>query len=165
MSTYLPKARTEGVLSQETFEDLVLVDQRHNTAHSLNQTAALVYKHADGTRSVDDLVDVLRSHVGDSADADLVELTIQELSRADLLVERPAARPAQGSRRRFLQKVAMMGTLAAVLPVVESIASPTRDDSRSPTRKDDKKKKDGKKDDKKKKKDDDDRRRRRRRRR
>lgn len=146
MSTHLPKARTEGVLSQETFEDLVLVDQRHDTAHSLNQTAALVYQHADGTRSVDDLVDVLRSRVGDSADADLVEMTIQELSRADLL-ERPAVRPAEGSRRRFLQKVALMGTLAAVLPVVESIATPTRDDSRSPVRKEDKKDDTKKKDD------------------
>ncbi len=132
-----PKARSEGILKQRTFEDLVVVDEKLDQAHTLNETAAVVFESADGSRSVEEIVDVLREKVNGEADADLVELTLDHLAGADLLVDRgPRSSDAQRqSRRRFVRKIGVMGALSMMLPVVESIASPTKDSHRSPTKK------------------------------
>ena len=131
-----PIARVDGILRQRTFQDLVVVDEMTDSAHCLNETAAIVFEHADGTRTVDDLADVLREKLDPTADTDLVELALDNLAMASLLEDR-APRESdikRESRRRFVQKIGMLGTLSVLLPVVESIAAPTDSDHRSPTR-------------------------------
>ena len=131
-----PTAKVDGILRQRTFQDLVVIDEGTDSAHCLNETAAIVFEHADGTRSVDDLADVLREKLDPTADRDLVEIALDNLAEASLLEDRaPRASGIKSeSRRRFVQKLGMLGTISVLLPVVESIASPTDNDHRSPTR-------------------------------
>ncbi len=62
-----PRARINDLLTQPTGEDLVVFDQQRNIAHTLNRTAALVFQHANGTRSV-----ALRSEQGFLSDISVI---------------------------------------------------------------------------------------------
>ena len=48
-----PTARRTDIIVQTLGTEVLVYDQRHDAAHSLNAAAALVYEHADGTRSID----------------------------------------------------------------------------------------------------------------
>ena len=52
----LPIARSEGVLVEEVEDELLVYDQRRDSSHRLNRTAAVVWRHCDGTRAVRDFV-------------------------------------------------------------------------------------------------------------
>jgi hypothetical protein len=107
--------------------EVLVYDQRTDSAHRLNPTAAVVWRHLDGSRTISDLVEVLAAEVGDVADEDLVMVTLDELGQADLL-EDHSQREAQEirlSRRRFIRRVGVVGTAAPVLPIVRSIVAPT----------------------------------------
>src|SRR5215510_129721 len=92
-----PKARQEGLLVQEVGDELAVYDRESHRAHRLNQTAAVVWRHCDGQRSVDDLTAVLQKDLSPMADHELVLLALDRLSAAHLL-ETPVVRPAEESR-------------------------------------------------------------------
>ncbi len=122
-----PRRRTSDLLLQHTGDDLVVFDQQRNLSHSLNRTAALVFEHADGTRSIADLVAVLQAELNETADEDLVMMTLAKLRRARLLEEAVADRSAEAlraSRRRFVRKIGLVGSLTLLLPAVETIVAP-----------------------------------------
>jgi hypothetical protein len=108
-------------------DDLVVYDRERDRAHRLNRTAALVWRHADGERSVAELADLLRRELDPHADDDLVWVALDRLRSAHLL-ETPLARSAEAirtSRRQFVRKVGLVGTLALLLPAVTTITAPT----------------------------------------
>lgn len=121
-----PRARTTDLLLQSTGDDLIVFDQQRQLAHTLNRTAALIFKHADGTRAVADLVAVLQAELNEVADEDLVRMALDRLRRADLLehAETRSMDALRASRRRFVRKVGMVGALTLLLPMVETIVAP-----------------------------------------
>ncbi len=121
-----PRRRTSGLLLQQTGEDLVVFDQQRNLSHALNRTAALVFEHADGSRSVDDLVALLQTELNETADEDLVLMTLGKLRRAHLLEEAGprTAEAMRNSRRRFVRKIGLVGSLTLLLPMVETVVAP-----------------------------------------
>lgn len=122
-----PTARKEGLILQEVEEELVVYDTDQHHGHRLNRTAALVWHHCDGQKTVEDLVAMLQQELNPEADTDLVWLTLDRLQSAHLLEESPA-RPTdqtRASRRRFVRKVGLVGVLSLLLPVVETITAPT----------------------------------------
>ncbi len=122
-----PRRRTDGLLLQQTGDDLVVFDQQRNLSHSLNRTAALIFEHADGTKSIADLVAILQAELNETADEDLVLMTLAKLHRAHLLEEAVADRGAEAlraSRRRFVRKIGLVGSLTLLLPAVETIMAP-----------------------------------------
>ncbi len=122
-----PRARTTDLLKQPTGDDLVIFDQHRNIAHTLNRTAALVFEHADGTRDVAGLVSVLQAELNETADEDLVLMTLDKLRRAHLLEDAGprSAETLRASRRRFVRKIGLVGALTLMLPVVETAVAPT----------------------------------------
>ena len=123
----LPLARRDGILTEAVDDELLVYDERRDTAHRLNRTAAIVWRHCDGRRTPGDLVGVLAAEIGDVADEDLVMVTLDDLAESELLDgharrEREATRL---SRRRFIRRVGVVGSAALVLPVVHSIIAPT----------------------------------------
>lgn len=121
------RRRTEHLLIQQTGEDLVVFDQQRHVSHALNRTAALIFQHADGTRSVADLVALLKTELNETADEDLVVMTLAKLHRAHLLEETAQDRSAEAlraSRRRFVRKIGLVGSLTLLLPAVETIVAP-----------------------------------------
>ena len=60
-----PESRKEQLLAQPVGKELVVYDKQTHTAHRLNQTAALVWRLADGRRTTAELARLLH----DAADA------------------------------------------------------------------------------------------------
>jgi hypothetical protein len=129
-----PRARTTGLLIEELEDELLVYDLAADRAHRLNGTAATVFRHADGTRSVAELVDVLTEKVGGIADEDLVLITLDGLVEAGL-VEDYKPRPTKDtrtSRRKFIARAGAIGAAATVLPIVHSIIAPTVAQAQTP---------------------------------
>jgi len=118
-----PQTR-RGLLIRELPDELVVYDSEHHRAHCLNRTAALVFRHADGTRTPAELARAL----GAGADATVVTLALEQLAAAGLLEAAPS--PAEGvpaaagmSRREVARRVGIAA--AILLPAVVSIVAPT----------------------------------------
>ena len=122
-----PRARQAGLTSEAVDDEVMIYDLERDQAHRLNRTAAVTFRHCDGRRTVGELAAVLQREVGPSADENLVWLTLERLSAANLL-EEPVSRSAdelRTSRRLFVRKVGLIGALSLLLPVVTTIAAPT----------------------------------------
>lgn len=122
-----PRAKRDGLLSEQLEDELIVYDQESNRGHCLNRTAALVWRHADGDRTIADLVAILRAGLDPVADEDLVWHAVDRLNAAQLL-EEPQVRSTdemRASRRRFISKVGLLGVATLLLPVVTSVVSPS----------------------------------------
>ncbi|MEE9415820.1 MAG: hypothetical protein V3V01_11085, partial [Acidimicrobiales bacterium] len=121
--------RVLGVLIEATGDEWVAYAPDSNTAHALNQAAGDLYSAIDGTTDIAGLCD--RLNIG----VDIVLLGLHELADANLIsfkgeqqddgvvveLDRPGA-----DRRALLIKLGIGSAAAAALPVVETIAAPTR---------------------------------------
>ena len=117
--TYKPKVRRDELTIREVGQELVLYDARHQCAHRLNKAAAPILQASDGTRTVDQIALLLSQDLDIKERSELVWMTLQDLSQADLLTA--AIIPPGNSdrtRRNLLHKAAMIGL---TLPVVESV--------------------------------------------
>jgi hypothetical protein len=135
MTPSLPLARNDGLLVEEVEDELLVYDQDHDSAHRLNRTAAIVWRHCDGKHDIPDLVAVLSTELGaDLADEDLVRIALDNLAERGLVDGAPQ-RPAEEtrvSRRRFIRRVGTVGVAALALPVVTSLAAPSPAAAQSP---------------------------------
>lgn len=129
-----PRARTTELLIEELEDELLVYDLAADRAHRLNGTAATVFRHADGQRTVDDLVDVLAGEVGVLADEELVLITLDGLVEAGLVedYEPRSTKDMRSSRRKFIARAGAVGAAATALPVVHSIVAPTVAQAQSP---------------------------------
>jgi hypothetical protein len=120
-----PQSRRSGLLIRELPEELVVYDQQRHRAHCLNRTAAAVFRHADGTRTLAELARLLDPAAPSPAVEGVVTLALARLAEADLL-EGPAAEPPSGeglTRREVARRVGIAA--AILLPAVATIVAPT----------------------------------------
>jgi len=124
-----PRARTDGLVVRDFPGEIVVYDLGSHRAHWLNRTAAFVFRHADGRRTVADLAVALAEDAGATADEPVVHLTLDRLAEAGLLASKPvqessgALSPAEASRRGAIRRVALGAV--ALLPIVTSLLVPT----------------------------------------
>lgn len=118
-----PASRTDGLVVTELMGEVLVYDLERHRAHCLNAAAAVVFKHCDGTRSVDELASLLQRELGAAADPDCVWLALDHLGKARLLQQRIRRPPGAGrpSRRELLRRVGA----AILLPAVTSVLAPT----------------------------------------
>ena len=102
----LPIARQEQLIIEEILDETIIYDLRRNRAHSLNRTAAFVWRHCDGRTGVRALARLL-------AKARLLDVS-----------PTPPGPSATYSRRAVMQTLGSVGRVALVLPVVHSILTP-----------------------------------------
>lgn len=114
-----PLARGHGLVVQELEDELLLYDTKRHRAHHLNQTAALIFCHCDGVRTVAELAELLEAGAPLEARIAVVEETVRVLARKGLLKD---PRMVAGVPRR---KVLKLGAAALALPVIRSIVAPT----------------------------------------
>lgn len=110
---------------QEASGELLVYDTDANRAHSLNETAAAVWRSADGTRSVAEIAAELPPvDVTDPSRSEaVVWLALEQLSENGLMQSSVAwADPAQ-SRRELIRRIGLLS--AAALPLVASLAVPS----------------------------------------
>ena len=117
---------TANLTIEELPDELMIFDSNRNKAFCLNQTAAFVWKHADGSRTVDEIADLMTKQMGKPITREMIEFSLNILAK-DGLLEAPAASTpiAPGlTRRAVLQK---FGLGAMALPVVTVLlVSPAR---------------------------------------
>jgi hypothetical protein len=123
--SFRPTARTQGIVVQEVPGELLVYDTESARAHCLNETAAAVWRAADGTRSVGEIavglgvVDATDPARGEA----LVWLALEQLEENGLMTSSLAEAVAGASRRELLRRVGLAAAVA--LPVVASLALPS----------------------------------------
>lgn len=128
MSSSGPLARTDGLLTEQLEGELLVYDLRGDVAVHLNTTAALVWRHCDGRRTVEELATVVGHELKQPPDEDVVLMALDTLSEHGLISagydERDGASIAL-SRRRFFRRVGVIGAAALNAPVAYSMIVPT----------------------------------------
>ena len=121
-----PKARSKNVLIEEVADELLVFDVSNNRAHCLNESAAAIWRHCDGSRSVSSIANHLFPKLAPTDSEPLVAVGIERLRRRRLL-EGSASEPAVDlSKRQLLKKVAIMAAAAGVAaPLVSTVLAPT----------------------------------------
>ena len=118
-----PTARRADVIVQDIGTDTFVYDRRSDRAHSLTGVAGYVYRHADGTRTVDEITEGMSTALAAEADPLLTEAALWQLGEADLL-EVPVAEVA--GRTGLTRREAMRRFGAAVaIAAVSSIVAPS----------------------------------------
>ncbi len=149
---FLPKARSEGIITKDIDGELLIYDRTCDRAHCLNETAGAVWKLCDGRRSVAEIAGQLqpkedsRQRTEDSrqkaesfepppVDERVVWLALDKLQRSHLLeAPKPELRhkilwpPAIAgntnmSRREAVRRFGLGAAIA--LPIVISMTAPT----------------------------------------
>ena len=118
-----PTARREGLVIQETPDEVLVFDLETNQAHCLNQTAAFVWKSCDGQNSVTQIAAAVGLNANQPADENLVWLAIDQLSENNLLEAKMKADFNNQSRRDVIKKIGLAAVIA--LPLVSSLVAPT----------------------------------------
>jgi hypothetical protein len=119
-----PRARKEGLLTEELSNEVLVYDLERHKAHCLNPSAALIWKHCDGRTSITEIVQLLEKSLGTSVDEDVVWCALDQLEK-DYLLEEQVAWPTgmeRISRRTLIRRV---GMAAILLPLVTTISAPT----------------------------------------
>jgi hypothetical protein len=116
-----PVARRDGLLTRELKDELLVYERDEHRAHCLNHTAAVVFRNADGTRTVADLALLLAPEGDRAAGESVVAEALARLAEAGLLESEPAA--PGWSRREVVRRVGVGA--AILLPVVASVIAPT----------------------------------------
>src|SRR5262245_27190387 len=113
--------KIETVVVETLGDDLCIYDTATKRVHSLNATAALVWQMCDAEHSVEQIADELASKFNTPDPDALVEMTRDELDRAQLLSDRgKSARPSfQWTRRHVIA-----GATAVIIPVVITMVAP-----------------------------------------
>jgi hypothetical protein len=112
-----PLARTTGLVVRQLPDELVVYDKESHQAHCLNRTAAVVFLHADGRRTLKEIAAL----VGPGAGRETVQAALDQLAAAGLLEGAPAE-PAP--TRREVRRRGGVGA-AVLAPIVASLLVPT----------------------------------------
>jgi hypothetical protein len=118
-----PKAREEGLVTEELEDELLVYDLDRHKAHCLNSTAAVIWRRCDGKATVSEIATRLEKEMKVPVDDEVVWVALRRLGKANLLRERvtPSGELAfRSSRRDLMKKLALVGGLSIV-----TILSPT----------------------------------------
>ena len=120
-----PLARHEGLVIRKLPDEVLVYDLERDKAHSLNGTAAMVWRQCDGKTPPREIAHRLQLELARPIKENLVWLALRQLEKTHLLAESPGFPPEKaGMSRRDM--VRALGIAAAVtVPVITSIVSPT----------------------------------------
>ncbi len=114
------KARIENIVIQETETELLIYDLISNKALCLNETCKTIWQACDGKTTFAQL----RKSTSDDFSDEIIFLTLEELQKKKLLLEKVKFELPAGKRSRR-KMVAKYGAIAISLPVIVAIAAPT----------------------------------------
>lgn len=89
-------ARSQGLITTETAEGLIVHDPDRNETHRLSSVAGLVYRHANGHNSVANLVTLVRAGLRRAVSREMIFSALDQLSEAGLLVQSAGAAASAG---------------------------------------------------------------------
>src|SRR5438874_2322290 len=108
-----PKARREGLIVQTLPDETLVYDLDRDSAHCLNQTAALVWNRCDGNSTTKQIARAVSLDLEQTIDENLVWLALDQLGRNHLLISgRPAPVIPGMSRREVMRALAVSAAVA-----------------------------------------------------
>jgi Coenzyme PQQ synthesis protein D (PqqD) len=121
-----PKARNSDLLTEEIDGELLIFDVLSNRAHCLNRSAAAIWQHCDGSRSLGALATHLFPALERTEGEQLVRVGVERLRRRRLLEDSTVEPMVDLSKRHMIKKMAMMAAAAGIAaPIVSSVLAPT----------------------------------------
>ena len=117
-----PIARTNEIVVLEVENETLVYDLRVSEAHCLNETAAFVWKNCDGSNTVTEIADLVKSRFKTPVDGDFVWLALDQLQERKLLADGFVDRSRLTSRREMIKRVGMATVIAA--PIIASVVAP-----------------------------------------
>ncbi|CAN5708947.1 hypothetical protein BH20ACI3_BH20ACI3_03420 [soil metagenome] len=84
----VPRARKAGLVVKGLNDEFLVYDLKRDKAHSLNQSAAFVWKKCNGRRTVAEVAQALGKEFEVPADEQTVWLALEQLSKFYLLEEK-----------------------------------------------------------------------------
>jgi hypothetical protein len=110
-----PRARSNGLVTEDTGDELLVYDETIDLAHCLSRPAVMVWRACDGTRTAGEIASALDMDVG------TVRQALEELDVRGLLEPSPGM-----TRREATLTAAKAGGAAAVAaPLIYSMLAPT----------------------------------------
>ncbi len=80
-----PRIRQDNVLAEEVQGECVVYDSGSKKAHHLNSTLSWVWKHCDGTHTIEDLTTAMQRDLGGKDASGIVVTGLKQLADANLL--------------------------------------------------------------------------------
>jgi hypothetical protein len=119
-----PLARRKFLIVKELPDETLVYDRESDRAHCLNSTAAHIWRHCNGRRTVSELSELITKETGAPVSEEVVWLALDQLEKFKLL-QRPVNRPSHLSGISRRKMVGLVGIAAVALPIITSIVSPT----------------------------------------
>lgn len=119
-----PAARRTGLLVRDLADEVIVYDLERHEAHCLNRTAAVVFRAADGSRSLDEIGALLGDGFDRAERETAVRMALDQLVEARLLEAGVATEPGGGITRRSALRRTGLGA-ALLLPAIASVVAPT----------------------------------------
>ena len=120
----MPRARKDDLVVKEMPDELLVYDLKRDRVHVLNQSAAFIWRHCNGRRTVDEVARALAKRLRIPAHEQVVWLALEELGKYHLLKEK-IARPETLPRMSRREMMRLGFAAAAALPIIVSIVAPT----------------------------------------
>ena len=128
-----PKARQDKVVAEELQGEYVIYDGTNKKAHHLNSTLSWIWKHSDGTRTIDDLAAAMNRDMGFDDALKVIPSGLKQLADANLLEHESVDLNAIAAVDSTVSRRAVMAGAAIVAPMISSIVAPTPAAAKSPT--------------------------------
>jgi hypothetical protein len=124
MNLVLPQARSTKLLVQSVGQEIVVFDRETQRIHKLNRTAALIWRHCDGRRSVPQLAALLREglNVPDLTE-EVIWLALERFAKTRLL--RTVRGRAAGLNLRPRRTSVLWARSSPLMPSITSLRAPT----------------------------------------
>ena len=108
---------SDQLIVEELPDELMIYDPARSKAFCLNQTAAFVWNHSDGTRTIAEMAELMGQRLGEPVNEQVIQYALDALSKDGLLAPSTIL-PASCcwvTRRDLLRK---LGAGAATLPLI-----------------------------------------------
>lgn len=125
--TSLPRVRP-GLLRHELDGQVLIYDARDDRVHLLDTTTGKVFELLEkGGRTREGIVGELATRMNALESDSLLQLSLEELRKADLLDDgaAPVAPLSEINRRELLRKVGMAGAAALLIPAIATLTAGT----------------------------------------
>lgn len=121
-NSFKPLARKENLVVQELDGEFLIYDLNTNKAHSLNESASIIWNSCNGARTIDELKIVFQNKLFISVNDEFIWLALDQLKSLDLIDSKSLVVENHPSRRELLRKAGLVAV--GSLPVVATLAFP-----------------------------------------
>ena len=126
MPMHKPRVRHNDLLSEELEGQHVIYDAANQTVHGLNSTLSWVWRHCDGSRTVDDFITAMQDETGLDDTRSLVTSGLKQLAEANLLEPESVDLNALRTEASVVsRRAAVAAGVSIAVPVMSSMLAPT----------------------------------------